>query len=322
MFNPKDTTLGENTGKIPDNAQGVYGFKEYQIASELYTPDHYLIDLNLFKDLRVGAFTHLLNQLPFEEGKKYYDLFYKNLLQYQNRPFEELVRYVPGCPFSEEEIDKVFEDESLHEDILFKSPVTSAFRTLSSSILININNSRVAERWTVNKLKKGYEILIDPIYFHINTYPLKLSSPILEKLKVFFQERYTVHIEFIYTPPKEYTVEQYMLYDEMFLRSAWDVFETDWLVEKPIFLDGIHNRYMTAAPIFPREWKSFFKEGKALELHKSLRIMLNTIRDVSWIPHSGYAIDETLYPEMENNECHKTPTNQTQNQSRQEQTES
>ena len=119
MFNPKDTTLGENTGKIPDNAQGVYGFKEYQIASELYTPDHYLIDLNLFKDLRVGAFTHLLNKLPFEEGKKYYDLFYKNLLQYQNRPFEELVRYVPGCPFSEEEIDKVFEDESLHEDILF-----------------------------------------------------------------------------------------------------------------------------------------------------------------------------------------------------------
>lgn len=297
-------------------------YKEFDIASDFYTPDHYLLDLNLFKDTRVGAFNVLISQLPEDKTEKYHKLFLSNLLKYQNRRHEELIPYVPGVPFKEEDIDNILKDESYAEDILAKSPVTAAFNTLTTLIETNINHSRPAERWKVTKERVGYIIDIDPIYFHINTYPLKLSTPLLMNMRDFFFDHYRVHVEFVFTPPKEYTQEQVMGYDEMMVRSAWDILDCEWFVQNPIITNDIHKKYLCAPGIFPRELKKIVPAKSAVPILQSSEQFLSVAIRLKWLSFRDYALDPSFYPTPQKEIKEWTIMRTGQNQHPQEQKDS
>ena len=297
-------------------------YKEFSIATEFYTPDHYLLDLNLLKDTRVGALNVLLHTLPEDQMIRHHETFMKNLLDYQNRHYEELIRYVPGVPFKEEDIDAILKDESYSDEILAKSPVTAAFNTLTSLIEVNLNHSSPAQRWKVTKERVGYSIEVDPIYFHINTYPLKLSSPLLDNLKEFFFDHYRVHVEFIFIPPREYTQGQVMGYDEMMVRSAWDIMECEWFVKDPIISTEIHKKYLCAPGVFPREFKNKINTKLIPAWLASTETFFSIALSLKWIPPRGYALDPSFYPEPKEVFKEWTTMNMAPNPFRQEQTDS
>ena len=310
MFNPSNKSLGENKGELPPNAQQIYNTREFEILSELYVPDDYLLDLGLFKDFRVGAFNVLLHKLSTEEGRKYHQVFMDNLLLYQDRKFEEICTYVPGCPFTEDDVEAILQDEKEHYEIFCRSPITHVFTALTHQIYLNMNNSLVGEKWEVKKEENQTKLVPDPIYFHINIYPLKLSKTMIDWLGNWFAETYHVRVKIIYIPPAQYTKEQFMNYDDMWVKWVGDIMECEWYADKPVPLDGIHNRYITSRPVWPREFKIYYDDRMARMMSDIVQMSMMLHADVSYLNPRQYALDPSLFGEEEDSWL-KTNTNQT-----------
>lgn len=263
------------------------------IEDQLYTPDNYLIDLGLLKDFRVGALMVLLNRHP--KGAFYNENFLRNLLYYQNRSFHEVCNYVDNCPFTEDDIDNLLDDEKEHNLIYWCSPITYVVNSLYCSILYNVNHSPVQQKWKTVKVGSKNYLQSDRITFHINTYPLKLNEKNLAKTLVAIANLFRVDVKFIYKTPMSYTKEEYELFDEMFLLDIRSMVECDWFVEKPPLLIPPQKKYLKAPPLLSREWKDKFDRAGVEKLMKIVKATLHISLDVDWLPFKAYALDPSLY---------------------------
>ena len=173
------------------------------VENEFYTPDHYYLDLSLFKDFRYGAAVVLCMRRPRAEGAQLLARLQAGIPAYQLRSYEHLTPYIPGLPFTEADIDACLMDPEMSDQILMVSPVTTAIDTLSAHLIINANHSAVAENFKKIPVGEGkYVRKFDHITFHINTYPLQLSKPAKEFLGAFFVSQDAVNVELLYIPRK------------------------------------------------------------------------------------------------------------------------
>lgn len=265
------------------------------VENEFYTPDHYYLDLSLFKDFRYGAAVVLCMQRPRHESERLLALLRAGIPDYQTRAYDTLTPYIKGLPFTEAQIDTCLQDPELSDQILMVSPVTTAIDTLSAHLIINANHSAVAENFKKIPVGDGkYVRRFDHISFHINTYPLQLSKQAKEFLGAFFVSQYAVNVELLYIPPKTLPPVLFELCDEFMVRSLWDIVESPAIQEgcKPL----VHlNKSIIAPPMFPIDKKPKFPENVLDKERRIMKSYLDMFFSLKWLEPRMYALDGTLF---------------------------
>lgn len=265
------------------------------VENEFYTPDHYYLDLSLFKDFRYGAAVVLCMQRPRQECEQLLTRLQAGIPAYQLRSYETLTQYIPGLPFTEDDIDACLMNPEMSDQILMVSPVTTAIDTLSAHLIINANHSAVAENFKKIPVGDGkYVRKFDHITFHINTYPLQLSKAAKEFLGAFFVSQYAVNTELLCIPPRTLPSQLFELCDEFMTRSLWDIVESPSIQEgcKPL----VHlNKSIIATPVFPMDKKQKFPENVLGKERRIMKSYLDMFFSLKWLEPRMYALDGTLF---------------------------
>lgn len=194
--------------EIPNfDLQALEAMNQKAIENQFFTPDSVYLELGLFKDFSIGAvYTDLIaikdDEATFGEIQ---EKLLKILPDYQKRYYETVHPYFDALGYTDADVDKLVNNPALHDYIFIMSPNTTFVETLVRHTARNQNHSKPAHKFKKKSIDSQHYIL-EPmdITYRINTFPLSLSSVILERMGKEFGEALGVNIVFMNKDPKTF----------------------------------------------------------------------------------------------------------------------
>ncbi len=267
------------------------------IENALFTPDHSYIELSLFKDFKIGALyaQHILND--DETGYHKTQATVLNMLSaYENRYFDTIDPYFAETGFNQADVDRILSDTSIHDKIFMVSPNTHFFELLIRHTLRNQNNSKPGHKYTKKKLDKDHYTLESiPVVYHINTYPLTLSVPLMETVGQELGELLGVDVVFMCKDPATFDKTDWDTWLEKI-----DCYYLDSLgrfVKSPFIFDKQHHMEFIGCFMFVRKCFEPHKEqetkGEDLEaLIDVTTAHMKIFCDFEWIKRDDLSLSE------------------------------
>ena len=201
------------------------------IANRFFVPDNVYIDMWLLKDLPLGVI--YANELCIKKDHDNFQLIQSEvnlrIADYQKRTYDTLGDSFKHIGYTDETIDHLLSLSEYHDKYFLAAPGSQFFHTLVKHTIRNQNNSRPAEKFSKKYISKQ-EYILDPVdvTFVINTFPLKISKPLIMRTAMTFGEDFGVNVRFICKDPNDFDV------------SDWD----DWLSKIDCFYLGDLPRFV------------------------------------------------------------------------------
>lgn len=189
------------------------------IKETLITPDRMYFDLELLRDIRLGAaITHMMEAGP-AQGAVMYEHLLERLVVWAQRTFSDFAHNFPKMGLSDAQIDARLADPQWHAQILAAAPATQfTDKTITAHLAVNVNHSAV-----VGKTERGPDgkLYAMPIRLIINLWPLTHIKPAQHReIGEHFARRFGVECEIIAEDPATITPEQWLSYDEIYTAHA------------------------------------------------------------------------------------------------------
>lgn len=191
---------------IKDQAD-IERFNRIIMENEIYTPSKLWLDLELIKDLSMGALMTLILEKPNRE--ELYNRFIAGVSTYRTRRHFNYHDYFKDIGISKIEIEDRLFDSSRAVDVFSAAPSTLFLDTLfSRDIVDNQKNSKM----------KG---IVDDITVTINTYPLYgLNDTTKETIAKYFTEMFGVDVVVDVFRVDRMSVDDFLKYD-LFYMYRW-----------------------------------------------------------------------------------------------------
>lgn len=224
------------------------------IKSQFFVPDNVYIELGLFKDYSIGAiYTDLIFIKEDEEQfSKAQQHIIQKLRDYQIRKFDSTFDFFKDIGYSDKDIDQLLQNEAIHDQLFILSPNTKFIQMLIRHTLRNQNNSRPAEKYVKKKIDDNHYIMeAQDVTFRINTYPLSLSSGLLQRTAEEFGEAFGVNIIFMNKDPSTFDEQDW---DEWMKQT--DCYYLDSLgrfTKSSIIMNKQENMEMVGVYVFARK---------------------------------------------------------------------
>jgi hypothetical protein len=166
-----------------------------------------------------------------------YDYIYRNLKTYPFRYIDKLSRCFPDLPFTDNEVEEHFQTMN-HDKLLQISPNTICFGEFLHRVM-EINNKTAVKQDT------------NPVNLTINTYPLILSNPIIERMSEAFGDMFAMDISIINKDINDIPLEEMLTYEECF------IYDLKSLLENSIYSQAFTDlKFEDIAIYAPRQIKS------------------------------------------------------------------
>lgn len=200
-----ETSTDDTTDNIPNlTKEQVDELNTTLIESSLITSDVLYIELRLLRDYKLGALLRLMMDTCSDHvSETSYQILRSHLSSYAHREFDDLDHYVPGLPFTDQEVMSYLQTTTVPDAVLNASPMTEFIHTLLSHLMINANNSAV----------EGKD---EQIQFIINTYPLEVSDRMHRLISNYITRLCAVDVMFICEDPKTLSKEILEKSDELY----------------------------------------------------------------------------------------------------------
>jgi hypothetical protein len=193
----------EKIKAIKQDKDALDKFSEKMITGGLITPDNIYIDLQYFKDLKLGSLMSLLyKESKINDVSEKFNKIKLNMQKYTERKTDDLSKYF-DIGYTNDDIDNHLNDPQYSDEIFMLSPATAFIHVLSCQTQVNVNHSAVIGKR-------------DVITFTVNTYPLNLGNTPKRLLGDFINSVYYCNCNVIYKSPSDIakTIKDY---DELYL---------------------------------------------------------------------------------------------------------
>lgn len=279
------------------------------VEQNLITFDEMYLDLALVRDFFLGAIYSLIAERPKDEALKNIAYVKANLKPYQMRLYHSVEQIFPELGFTNKQVKDRLRDKTKSNLIFRLSPTTEYVGILKYLILVNMNNSKLVEKYNKVSMGKGYYVKDShPITFHLNTYPLEITDPSLLGLIVgFFTENYQVNVKPFCKDLAEIEgpligkIEEFHVYDlDAFLRNDCVKLNLEMGGEDSSDilknLNILFKKRFFAPMIFDGERDSNIDREHAVEHIKMIHATLDVLsRKFDWIPNAHIAVDVSLF---------------------------
>lgn len=187
------------------------------LSNQFFTPDNIYMDLGLFKDLPLGAINRdLILERKDEDAFRSFQTHLLEIIEvYQTREFHSVEPHFNTFGYTDAKVDAILADPSAHDQLFLMAPNSQFIYFLVRQQMKNENHSRPANKYKKQVVAKNgdYILKADDITFHINTYPLTLSVPILERTARLIGETLGANVAFMNKDPA--------LFDEKDWETWW-----------------------------------------------------------------------------------------------------
>lgn len=210
------------------------------LQNEFFTPDDVYIELSLMKDFPIGVvYADAMNK--DETGALFREIqtaILPHIEQYQKRMYDTVTPFFGTLGYNDETIEHLLAGGVTHDHVFLVSPSTKFLYTLIRATARNQNHSGPANKFNKRSLNTNQYVLdVIPITYHFNTFPLTISSSILEKMATELGEALGVNIRFLNKDPS--------LFDE----KDWDT----WLKEIDCFYLDSFGRFNRSAFLLQKQ---------------------------------------------------------------------
>lgn len=256
------------TDKPEFDEKTIEDMNEKSIQAQFFTPDNIYIELGLLKDLPIGAI--YAEQIAIKGDEDGFNRIQKQLLDilpdYQCRLYDTVEPFFLPLGYDDTKIDDIMTHPGVQDAIFMMAPATYFFDTLVQHTVRNQNHSLPADKYTKRYIDKDrfHREAID-ITFHINTYPLTLSSSVMSSMGKEFGDLFGVNVVFVNKNPT------------LFDQSDWD----GWLSKIDCFyLDSLGR--MTQSPFIIEKQGDFAFVGLHFFARKRFeRRVIQRMRDLN-----------------------------------------
>lgn len=278
---------------------------EKLLKSELITPNRYYIDLDFIRDSNLGCLLSMISEQPLSERERLYKIFLSGLKAYQLRMFDDITRYFPGLPFTQEEFDHHLHNPEKSEEIFDYSPMTEYPHAIKANLEVNINHSQVAEKWKDIPIPEKPDHFLrqyEDVEFVINTYPLTLTKAQHDRIGHFFTTYFGVSVRLISIALRDLPVDLLKSCDDITLKSLPDITDND-AVFKGISEGDFIGKYIHIPLIFKPEVRSSIRDNEQLKkLIERITDQYRIFCIFNWIPSARFAVDLSLFDDGEDKE--------------------
>lgn len=260
------------------------------LQSEFVTPDILYVDLDFFRDTKLGTVMTFVLEQPDREAA--YQEFRKGLKTYQIRLYDEVACHFPTLGFTEEEFRARHCDPSRADTIFRLSPATQYILSFKETLGQNVNHSQVREKWTKRFTGIGdskYFLDYDTIHMFINTWPVKISHDEQKVIGAFFNTTFKLNITCICTDPLTMPVEFWSKLEDITTFHLKRFMDND-AIYKHVCQMTFSGRYFFAPLIIPREAKGISDQEfkRTLSIHTD---MMRLFYHFHWIQSARFCVD-------------------------------
>ena len=299
MTDGEKATLSNNLSKA----------SEAMMRGEFITPDKLYIDLEFFRDTRLGTIMSFVMEAPDKEAA--YQHFRKGLKSYQVRLYDTVTDHFPELGITEEQYTARRADPAFGETVFRLSPSTQYFSTFLENLKYNINHSQASEKWTrkyTDPTKQTYQRNYDPVHLFINTWPVVLKNEQIHEIGAAISHIFRLDVTCMCVDPAAMPAD------------VWSKLEDITTVHLQRFMsnDAIHTwigqqtytgRYFFAPMILPAEVAGTLDDS---EFDKQLSRLTDSMRlfyNFQWLHSARFCVDLTLFaPEDPEGEAEFDPT--------------
>lgn len=284
--------------------QAVEEMNRKAIENQFFTPDRVYVDLSLFKDIPIGVVyaDHVHREVDESVFKTIQLDIISQITDYQKRYYDTVDPFFSSLGYDDTQIEHLL--TLLPHDLIFMmSPATHFLQMIVRHTIRNQNNSAPAHKFTKKKIDQEHYILEPiPVTYYINTYPLSLSTKLLERLAPELGEALGVNIQFICRDPYLFNSKDWFDWmkdiDCFYLDSLGRMTRSQFIRDKQSEL-AFAGVYFFARKRFE---KCVMQEMKNLDFEHQIQLataQLDMMCDFAWLPNNDVRLTDNIEPSKE-----------------------
>jgi hypothetical protein len=269
------------------------------VENQFFTPDHVYVDLALMKDFNLGA---IYADIIAHRTEEHFNAFQAGFVdsgiinEYQKRRYDTINPYLEKLGYTDQRIAELLDGILNHDEVFMIAPTTKFFNLLIRHTIRNQNHSGPANKFVKTKLNTDqYSLDAIPVTYYLNTYPLTLSTGLMNQLAPELGEAFGVNIKFINKNPHEINHNDWDQWfnkiECMYLNSLGQFTGGDYILKK------MGDMQLTGVYVFAR--KRFETDKMAVMAHhdfeQQIQIVMAQISmlcDFDWLQNSDTRLTE------------------------------
>ena len=261
------------------------------MEKQFFTPDRIYADLELFKDIGLGAIYHDL--IVKKNDRELFETVQRHLLEnikpYQTRKFETIEPFFKEFGYDDTFVSKALEDQINHDQIFLLAPNSKFIQLLARHLYRNANHSSPAERFETFVSETGEKrVRAIAVTLTINTYPLTISESAMSHMAALIGESLGVNVVYVNKNPELFDIRDWKSWlskiDCFYCSSIVKFFEGPFILERCSDMAFV-GKYMFFRKRLRRECRDLPESDIEFEIQRSTP-QLDVMCDFAWLTHN------------------------------------